>query len=67
MIRVARVKDNFVVDKTHRAGGRGCHICPNCIEKAIKNRALNRSFRRPVGDEVYNELKDISVSNEKTK
>jgi predicted RNA-binding protein YlxR (DUF448 family) len=59
MIRVARVKGQFTVDKTHRAGGRGCHICPDCVEKAIKIKALNRSFKCPVGDEVYRELKEL--------
>jgi predicted RNA-binding protein YlxR (DUF448 family) len=65
MIRVARIKNEknperfpyeFVVDRTHKAGGRGCRICKKCIEKSIKSKALNRAFKSPVPDSIYSEL-----------
>jgi len=46
--------------------GRGAHICKNnaCIEKAIKTRALNRSFKTNIAQEVYDELhKHIAKPN----
>jgi predicted RNA-binding protein YlxR (DUF448 family) len=61
MIRVARIKnaDNssgFAADKTHKLGGRGCYVCSQCVQKAVKTKALNRSFKCPVPENVYNEL-----------
>lgn len=56
MKRVARVNGKFFVDRTRKMGGRGAHICPNCIEKAVKTKALNRSFKTPVPDKIYNDL-----------
>jgi len=43
----------FSIDLKGNANGRGCHICPACVEKAIKTRALNKSFKANVGDEIY--------------
>jgi predicted RNA-binding protein YlxR (DUF448 family) len=56
MTRVARVNGNFFVDLTHKMGGRGCHICPNCVQKAVKTKALNRAFKTAVPEDVYNNL-----------
>ena len=61
MVRVARLKNadgsfNFAVDGEHKMGGRGCHICPDCVPKAVKTKALNRAFKTAVPDEVYNNL-----------
>jgi predicted RNA-binding protein YlxR (DUF448 family) len=62
MLRVARLKNaassyTFVVDKKHQLDGRGVHVCPNCVEKAIKTKALNRSFKCPVPENIYDELR----------
>jgi len=61
LVRVFRVKNT---DGTYRFGiganeGRGCHIHKECIEKAIKSRALNRSFKGNVPQEIYAELAEI--------
>jgi predicted RNA-binding protein YlxR (DUF448 family) len=70
LIRAARVKNEnnpkenpykFAVDRAHKLGGRGCYICPKCIEKSIKSRALNRSFKSPVPDSIYRELSEQIV------
>ena len=71
LIRVARIKSSdastFVVDPIGNANGRGCHVCKNlaCIEKCIKTRALNRSFKTNITDDVYNELLKFSKTIEK--
>lgn len=40
--------------------GRGAYICKNieCINLAEKKRAFNRSFKKPVGTEIYERLKE---------
>ena len=50
LVRVARIDGKYVISPK---GGRGCHIDPGCIEKAIKNRALHKSFKTNVGEEIY--------------
>ena len=61
LIRVAREKQNnggfkYFVDKKGNANGRGAHLCPECVEKAVKTRAINRSYKGNVGNEIYDEL-----------
>ncbi|GHV19974.1 hypothetical protein FACS189425_10690 [Clostridia bacterium] len=37
--------------------GRGAYVCENCVDKAIKKRALNRAFKGEVPNGVYEELR----------
>jgi len=46
----------FFIDPRGNLNGRGCHVCYACIEKCIKTRALNRSFKCNVPNDVYEEL-----------
>jgi predicted RNA-binding protein YlxR (DUF448 family) len=60
LLRIAREKQNdgykYFVDFQGNANGRGCYLCPLCIEKAIKTKALNRSFKCNVDSAIYTEL-----------
>ena len=59
MIRIVRTEEQgFLLDATGRKNGRGAYICPSseCLEKAIKNRGLERSFKQAIPKEVYDEL-----------
>jgi len=61
MIRVARLREadntiTFAVDHKHKLGGRGCHICHSCIEKCVKTKALNRSFKGQVPEDIYKDI-----------
>ncbi len=59
LIRVVRNKEGLVsLDTTGKAQGRGAYICSKkaCLEMAIKNRGLNRSFKCEVPKAVYNKL-----------
>jgi len=59
LIRVVRNKEGEVsLDTTGKAHGRGAYICSKkeCLEKAIQNRGLNRSFKCEVPKAVYNKL-----------
>ncbi|MET3616519.1 putative RNA-binding protein YlxR (DUF448 family) [Peptoniphilus olsenii] len=60
LIRIVKNKDNEVfVDRTGKANGRGAYLCDdiNCLDKAIKTKALNRSFSMDINENVYEELK----------
>lgn len=61
LIRVVKNKENEVfLDKTGKANGRGAYICFNkeCLEKAIKTKAINRAFEMEISDETIEELKE---------
>jgi len=58
-IRIVKQKDGSVeIDKTYKLNGRGVYICSDklCVEKAIKTRVLNRSFKTEIDSQVYNDL-----------
>lgn len=61
LIRVVKTKENEVfVDRTGKVNGRGAYICDNleCLNGAIKTRALNRAFEMEIKNEQYEDLKN---------
>ena len=59
MIRVIRTSEGeFLLDATGKKNGRGAYICPskNCLEKEVKNKGLERSFKQSIPREVYEAL-----------
>ncbi|WP_036728786.1 RNase P modulator RnpM [Peptoniphilus mikwangii] len=61
LIRVVKNKENEIfLDKTGKKNGRGAYICfdMECLEKAIKTKALNRAFEVEINDETYNDLRE---------
>lgn len=66
LIRIVRTGDNdFAIDKTGKLNGRGSYICnsEDCINKLVKQRALNKAFKTNVSQEVYDKLKEQFVEN----
>lgn len=53
LVRIARIDGKYFLDQKGNANGRGCRICPTCAERAVKTRALNKSFKANVGNEIY--------------
>ena len=59
LIRVVKTpEDTFVLDDTGKKNGRGAYICKNreCLQKAVKNHGLERSFQTSISREVYDAL-----------
>ncbi|MGL5694500.1 MAG: RNase P modulator RnpM [Peptostreptococcaceae bacterium] len=59
LMRIVKNKDGEIyIDKTGKASGRGAYICKSveCLQKAIKTKALNKAFKIEVSDEVYEKL-----------
>lgn len=59
MLRILKTpEDKIVLDVTGKQNGRGAYICRNkeCFELARKSKGLERSFKRTVGTQVYDEL-----------
>ncbi len=59
LIRIVKTEDNeFNIDFTGKMSGRGAYICPdiNCLENAIKNKGLEKSFKCKIPKDVYEQL-----------
>ena len=67
MIRVVRGTDgNVSLDFGGKMNGRGAYICPNpdCLKKAQRSKALERSLEVEIPAEVYEKLsREIEVEN----
>ena len=60
MIRVLRtMEDDFVLDATGKKNGRGAYLCrlQECLEKAVKSKGPERSFKQTIPEAVYERLK----------
>ena len=59
MLRVIKTPENeFLVDTTGKKNGRGAYLCyqRECLEKAMKSKGLERSFKMAISKEVYESL-----------
>ena len=59
MIRVVRCTDGSVsLDFSGKLNGRGAYVCPDpeCLKKAQKSKALERSLEVAIPQEVYDRL-----------
>ena len=67
MIRVVRGTDgNVSLDFGGKMNGRGAYICPDmeCLKKAIRSKALDRSLEVTIPEEVYIRLqKEMEVKD----
>ena len=67
MIRVVRGTDgNVTLDFGGKMNGRGAYICPkaDCLKKAQRSKALDRSLEVTIPEEVYERLaKEIEVES----
>ena len=55
MIRVLKMQDNtFCIDSAGRKNGRGAYLCKNpaCLELAVKNHGLERSFKMNIPKDI---------------
>lgn len=68
LIRVVRTEEGeFSLDFTGKKSGRGAYICPamDCLERAQKSKGLERSFKSAVPREVYEQMKEELLKEEK--
>ncbi|MDO4170717.1 MAG: YlxR family protein [Lachnospiraceae bacterium] len=61
MIRIIKTSEGeIMLDATGKKNGRGAYICKSaeCLQKAIKNRSLERSLKVNIPSEIYDSLKE---------
>ncbi len=59
LIRVIKTKEEeILIDATGKQNGRGAYVCKSieCLQKAVKNRGLERSLKVQIPKEVYEKL-----------
>ncbi|HOO26950.1 MAG TPA: YlxR family protein [Lachnospiraceae bacterium] len=60
MMRVIKTADDeIVLDKTGKKNCRGAYLCMNkeCLERAVKQKGLERSLKTAIPEEVVESLK----------
>lgn len=68
MIRVVKSPEGDIsLDYKGKAAGRGAYLChnPDCLEKAIKHRLLEKTFSQKIDDEIYAKLREQRNEGEK--
>ena len=67
MIRVVRSPEgNVSLDFGGKAPGRGAYLCPDveCLERALRSKALDRSLEVAIPEDVYDRLeKEMEAQN----
>ena len=59
LIRVVRTPEGSVsLDFSGKMNGRGAYLCPNpeCLKKALRSKALDRSLEVAIPEDVYDRL-----------
>ena len=59
MMRVIKTaEDDICLDVTGKKNGRGAYLCisKECLQKARKNKGLERSFKMSIPEEIYDTL-----------
>ena len=67
LIRIVKTAENqIVVDKSGRQNGRGAYMCDSidCLKKAEKSCAIEKSFKMSVDKEIYKELERQLMKSE---
>ena len=62
LIRVVRTPEqNVIIDETGKANGRGAYLKKDIevIEKAKKNKALEKALNVEIPNEIFDELKEL--------
>lgn len=65
MLRIAKLNNEFIVDKLNNLGGRGAYICKcsQCLSQTINKRLLNRAFKTNINSLIYEDLGAYEQNN----
>ena len=64
LLRIVKSSDgNINIDNTGKLNGSGAYICKNidCLEKAMKSKRLEKSFKMKIDLGIYNNLRGVIV------
>jgi len=62
LLRIVRPADEgeITIDRRGKLPGRGAYLCPSteCLNRAIKTRALERALEKRIDESVFAQLKE---------
>ena len=61
-VRLSKSGSNIKIEKsTNKNDGRGAYICfsKDCLNKTIKQKLINKVFRKEVDDSIYQYIKNL--------
>lgn len=61
LVRIVRSPEGEIsIDLTGKKLGRGAYICPDpeCLQKVVKSKRLERSLETRISEEIYESLKE---------
>lgn len=61
LVRIVRSPEGEIsIDLTGKKPGRGAYICPDpeCLQKVVKSKRLERSLETRISEEIYESLKE---------
>ena len=61
LLRVVKSQEGVIsIDMKGKSPGRGAYVCrdPGCLEKAVKQRQLERALETKISPEIYEILKE---------
>ena len=67
LIRVVKTPEgDITIDAKGKMNGRGAYICPkeDCLQKAVKTKGLERSFKQQITPEIFVSLKERLAQDE---
>ena len=67
LIRIVKSAEGMVsIDMRGKAPGRGAYMCKksDCLERAMKSRALERALEHRIEPDVYERLREELAANE---
>lgn len=58
---VKNQKGEITIDNDQKGQGRGAYICnsKSCIDKVIKSKSLNRSYKMAIGSDIYQKIGEL--------
>ena len=62
LLRIVKNKQNEIsIDNEGKKEGRGIYICKKqeCLEKAIKTKRMEKSFKMQILNEIYDEIRGV--------
>lgn len=64
LLRIVKNNNNEIkVDEIGKEPGRGAYICYNteCLEKAKKNKRIEKNLEHKIEEEIYKEIENIII------
>lgn len=67
LLRVVKSPEDVIsLDPVGKAPGRGAYVCPSeaCLTRAVKQKQLERALEHPIGEEVFQQLRQALHAHE---